>query len=106
MRIADDIRMVLEIEREGKKRLADAREEAVRIVGQAREEGRRLLEEGEQFISRQRKVRTAAIQAEIATGVDSLEQRFRGEEARLQRLEAKNRDVVVQQILNWLWGES
>lgn len=106
MRIADDIRMVLEIEREGKKRLAEAQDEAARIVGQAREEARCLLEEKEQSISRQRKERTAAMQAEIAAEVDVLEQRFRGEETRLQRLEAKNRDGAVRQILKWLWGES
>ena len=106
MRIADDIRMVLEIERAGRKRLAEAQEEAGRIVGRAREEARRLMEEGEQSTAQQRKVRNAAIQAEITVEVDSLERRFRSEEARLQRLEAKNRDVVVQQVLNWLWGES
>jgi len=105
MRIADDIRMVLEIEREGKKRLAEAQEEAARIIGQAREEARRLREEGEQLVSSQRKGRTAATQAEIDTEVDALEQRFRREEDRLKGLETKNRAQVVQQVLNWLWGE-
>jgi F0F1-type ATP synthase membrane subunit b/b' len=106
MRIADDIRMVLEIEREGKKRLSEAREEAGRIVSQAREEARQILEEGEQFISRQRKVRTAEIQVEISAEVSALEQRFGGEEARLRRQEAKNREAVVRQVQEWLWGES
>jgi cell division septum initiation protein DivIVA len=105
MRFADDIRMVLEIEREGKKRLAEAQEEAGRIVGQAREEAGRLQADGEQLISRLRKTRTAAVQAEIAAEVDTLERRFRNEEARLQHLAAQNRDVVIEQILRWLWGE-
>jgi vacuolar-type H+-ATPase subunit H len=106
MPIADDIRMVLEIEREGKKRLAEAQEEADRIVGRAREEAGRILEKGEQAIARQRKERTAATQTEIAAEVDPLEQRFRSEEERLQRQAENNREKVFGMIMNWLWGES
>jgi cell division septum initiation protein DivIVA len=106
MPIADDIRMVLEIEREGKKRLAEAQEEADRIVGRAREEAGRILEKGEQAIARQRKERTATMQTEIAAEVEALEQRFRGEEERLRRVAESNREKVFGRIMNWLWGES
>ena len=106
MGFADDIRRVLEIEREGKKRLADAREEAQRTLDLARDESRRILEEGELSLARQREKRTEAVQAEIAGEVEALEKRFRTESDRLSHLAKQNHDVAVRKILAWLWGES
>jgi F0F1-type ATP synthase membrane subunit b/b' len=105
MSFADDIKSVLEIEREGKRRLAETQEEAARLVDNAREEGRLMLEEAERGLSAERAERTAAMQSEIAEEVKSLELRSRNEEERLRRLAARNRDAAVEQILGWLRGE-
>jgi F0F1-type ATP synthase membrane subunit b/b' len=106
MGFADDIRGVLEIEREGKKRLAAAREEAQRALDLARDESRRILEEGELSLARQREKRTEAVQAEIAGEVETLEWRFRSESDRLSHLARQNHDAAVRKILAWLWGEN
>jgi len=105
MGFADDIRGVLEIERDGKTRLAAAREEAQRILDRAREEARLILEEGERSLARQREKRTAAAQAEVAGEIESLERGFRAEADRLSELAKQNRDAAVRKILAWLWGE-
>jgi F0F1-type ATP synthase membrane subunit b/b' len=105
MGFADDIRRVLEIEREGKKRLAAAREEAQRILDRAREESRQILEEGERSLARQREKRTAEVQTEIAGEVEKLERGFRTQADRLSRLAKQNRDAALRRILLWLWGE-
>lgn len=105
MDFAEDIRRVLEIEREGKKRLAAAQAEAQRTLDLAREESRQILEEGERGLSRQREKRVEVAQAEIAGEVEELERRFRSESDRLSRLARQNRDAAVGRILAWLWGE-
>ena len=105
MGFADDIRRVLEIEREGKTRLAAAREEAQRILERAREESRQLLEEGERSLARQKAKRTDAVQVEVAGEMEELERGFRAEADRLSHLAIQNRDAAVRRILAWLWGE-
>jgi F0F1-type ATP synthase membrane subunit b/b' len=105
MGFADDIRGVLEIEREGNKRLAAAREEAQQSLDLARDEARRILEEGEFSLARQREKRTEAVQAEIADEVEAQERRFRTESERLSHLAKQNHDAAVRKILAWLWGE-
>lgn len=106
MGFEDDIRRVLEIEREGKKRLAGAQAEAQRILDLAREESRQILEEGELHLARQREKRTEAMQAEIAGEVEEMERRFRTESDQFSHLAKQNRDAAVRKILAWLWGES
>ena len=106
MGFANDIRRVLDIEREGKKRLSAAQEEAQRTLDLAREESRRILEEGECNLARERQKRTEAAQAEIAGEMEEQEKHFQVETDRLSHRANQNRDAAVEKIIAWLWGES
>jgi len=105
MALSDEIRMVLEIEQEGKRRLDAAQAEARSLVERARAEARQIVADGEERLAGVRRSRNAALQSEIADAVGALERRLSGEEERLRRLAERNRGEAVQRIMAWLWGE-
>ncbi len=106
MPFGDELRMVLKIEREGKKRLEEARSESQRIIETAREKARLLLQEADEVIARERKEKIAETDLETDKLIDDIRHRLYLEEDRLQSLAEKNREAAVRRILSWLWGET
>lgn len=105
MGLSDEIRMVLEVEQEGRRRLTAAHAEARSLVERARAEARQIVADGEERVAGLRRSRNAEMEAEIADVVAGLDQRLRGEEERLRRLAERNRGRAVERIMAWLWGE-
>ncbi len=105
MALPDEIRMVLEVEQEGRRRIDAAQAEARSLVERARAEARQIAADGEERLAGLRRARSAAVQAEIADAVGAQERKLRGEEERLRRQADRNRGEAVQRIMAWLWGE-
>ncbi len=106
MSFQDELKMVLEVEREGKKRLEQARSEAEQIIERARGKARRILEETEEIIARERKEKISETDLEVDRLIADLRQRGRLEETRLRSLAEKKRETAVRRVLSWFWGET
>jgi F0F1-type ATP synthase membrane subunit b/b' len=100
-----DLKLVLQLEEEGQRRLAEAQDEARRLFEGRREEARRILEEGERSLARQRMARTAEVEADISAGIKDLERHFRAAQDDLRRRAERHREAAVERIIGWLLGE-
>ena len=105
MPFEDQLKKVLELEREGEKRLDQARAGAAKLLEDARHETRRISQEGEATIARERRERTVAFDEETQRIVAEIRRQGRLEKERLRPLAEKNREAAAEAILSWLWGE-
>lgn len=105
MNLANEIKMVLELEREGKERLASARKDAEKILEEAREGTRCLVRETDREIARLKEEETAQVEEELAREIQELRKRTAAEKERLRALSDKNREKAVESVLGWLREE-
>lgn len=105
MSFVDEIRMVLELERKGKERLAAARADAEKIREEGRESVRQLATETDRKFSRRKEEEMARMDEAVGRELDAIRQRTAAEEKRLRTLADKTREAAVERVMAWLWEE-
>jgi vacuolar-type H+-ATPase subunit H len=97
-----EIQAVLELERDGEKRLSLAREDAARIVEVCRRQAEDLLRETEEEIVRQRESQTAAADEETNRLAAELRREIHEKESFLHKSAERNRQKAVDHVFDLL----
>jgi vacuolar-type H+-ATPase subunit H len=97
-----ELQTVLQMEREGEKRLALAREEAARIVEESRLQADRILRETEEEIAREKERRLARADEETARLAEEIRRRGKERERFLLAAAERNLKTGVARVLEWI----
>jgi len=103
--LKSDLERVLEIEREGERRLEEAEAAARERLESYRKQARALRSDTERRLAREREERLAELEAELAGRIEKLKQHYIEQRQDLCARAERNRRQVVELVLAWLKGE-
>ncbi len=102
MSLQGELKAVLAMEKEGRRKLAAAREEAGRIVAKHGRRAEALLAQAEEEIAGRRQERLQQVEEENAAFALELTEKIAAEAQRLQDLASRNREEALARVLAWL----
>lgn len=103
--LRNDLKIILEIEEEGQRRLGEAETAARDLLEGYRERARQLLAETEEELERERAERFQAVQEQLAQRRQLLEEQISARCDRLRQRADSQREAAVEKLLGWLAGE-
>lgn len=104
--LQNDLKIVLQLEREGEAQLRQAEEEARQLLEKYRDQVERLVFETDQKLERQRRDRMAEVEDTMLQRKQTLDGQFETRVERLRLRAVENRDKTVERIITWLFGEA
>ncbi len=102
MTFREDLETVLQLEAEGRRRLAAAEAEARQELARCRDEARRLRLRAEEEMGREEAQRRQEAEAETGRSLDAVRERTIAETAVLRARGAELREAAVRRVLSWL----
>jgi len=102
--LKSDLERVLEIEREGERRLEEVEAAARERLVSFRKQARDLRNDTERRLARQREKRLAELEAELAIRIEMLKQHYSEQRQELSARAERNRQQAVELVLDWLKG--